>query len=98
MEMRKIINDCHKRATEIINKNKDLLKLIAETLLEYETLTKEQIDYLVENGKMPEETEETSLEKMSITKLKELAKEKGIKNYSKMSKAELIEELGKLEK
>ena len=47
---------------------------------------------------MPEETEETSLEKMSITKLKELAKEKGIKNYSKMSKAELIEELGKLEK
>ena len=98
MEMRKIINDCHKRATEIINKNKDLLKLIAETLLEYETLTKEQIDYLVENGKMPEETEETSLEKMSITKLKELAKDKGIKNYSKMSKAELIEELGKLEK
>ena len=98
MEMRKIINDCHKRATEIINKNKDLLKLIAETLLEYETLTKEQIDYLVENGKMPEETEETSLEKMSITKLKELAKEKGIRNYSKMSKAELIEELGKLEK
>ena len=98
MEMRKIINDCHKRATEIINKNKDLLKLIAETLLEYETLTKEQIDYLVENGKMPEETEETSLEKMSITKLKELAKDKGIKNYSKMSKAELLEELGKLEK
>ena len=98
MEMRKIINDCHKRATEIINKNKDLLKLIAETLLEYETLTKEQIDYLVENGKMPEETEETNLEKMSITKLKELAKDKGIKNYSKMSKAELLEELGKLEK
>ena len=85
-------------AVKMINKNKDLLKLIAETLLEYETLTKEQIDYLVENGKMPEETEETSLEKMSITKLKELAKEKGIKNYSKMSKAELIEELGKLEK
>ena len=42
MEMRKIINDCHKQATDIIKKNKDLLKLIAETLLEYETLTKEQ--------------------------------------------------------
>ena len=93
MEMRKIINDCHSKATEIIKKNKDLLKLIAEALLEYETLTKEQIDYLVENGKMPEETEDTNLESMSITKLKELAKEKGIKNYSKMSKAELLKEL-----
>ena len=94
MEMRKIINDCHEKANNIITKNKDLLKLIAETLLEYETLTKEQIDYLVENGKMPEE-DDTSLEKMSVTKLKELAKEKGIKNYSKMSKAELMNELTK---
>ena len=93
MEMRKIINDCHAKATEIIKKNKDLLKLIAEALLEYETLTKEQIDYLVKNGKMPEETEDTNLESMSITKLKELAKEKGIKNYSKMSKVELLKEL-----
>ena len=92
MEMRKIINDCHKHATEIIKKNKDLLKLIAETLLEYETLTKEQIDYLVENGKMPEEDEE-NLESLSITKLRELAKEKGVKNYSKMNKAELLKEL-----
>ncbi len=92
MEMRKIINECHAKSTEIIKKNKDLLKLIAEALLEYETLTKEQIDYLVENGKMPEE-DDVSLEKMSVTKLKELAKEKGVKNYSKMSKAELIKEL-----
>ena len=92
MEMRKIINNCHKNATEIIKKNKDLLKLIAEALLEYETLTKEQIDYLVENGKMPEENDD-NLESLSITRLRELAKEKGIKNYSKMSKAELLKEL-----
>ena len=92
MEMRKIINNCHKDATDIIKKNKDLLKLIAETLLEYETLTKEQIDYLVENGKMPEEDDE-NLESLSITRLREIAKEKGIKNYSKMSKAELLKEL-----
>ena len=93
MEMRKIINNCHRKAKDIINKNQDLLKLIAEALLEYETLTKEQIDYLVEHKKMPDEESETSLEKMSVTKLKELAKEKGIKNYSKMNKAELIKEL-----
>ena len=92
MEMRKIINDCHKNAKKIINDNKKLLKLIAEALLEYETLTKEQIDYLVKNGKMPEE-DVNNLESMSITKLKELAKEKGIKNYSKMNKAELLKEL-----
>lgn len=93
MEMRKIINNCHTKATEIIKKNKDLLKLIAEALLEYETLTKEQIDYLVENGKMPNDEDEDSLEKMSVTKLRELAKEKGVKNYSKMNKAELLKEL-----
>ena len=93
MEMRKIINNCHRKAKDIISNNQDLLKLIAEALLEYETLTKEQIDYLVEHKKMPDEESETSLEKMSVTKLKELAKEKGIKNYSKMNKAELIKEL-----
>ncbi len=93
MEMRKIINNCHKQAKEIITKNKDLLELIAETLLEYETLTKEQIDYLVENGHMPEENKTDNYESMSTTKLREIAKEKGIKNYSKLSKAELLKEL-----
>ena len=94
MEMRKIIDDCHKKATEIIKKNRDLLNLIAEALLEYETLTKEQIDYLVENGKMPEEDED-NYESMSISRLREIAKEKDIKNYSKMSKGELLKELNK---
>ena len=94
MEMRKIIDNCHKKAHEIINKNKPLLKLIADTLLEYETLTKEQIDFLVENGHMPEE-DESNLESLSITKLREIAKAEGIKNYSKMNKAELLKELGK---
>ena len=92
MEMRKIINDCHKKATEIIKDNEKLLKLIAESLLEYETLTKEQIDYLVAHGTMPEE-DESNLEAMSVTKLRELAKEKGVKNYSKLTKAELLKEL-----
>ena len=92
-EMRKIIDECYKKATKIIKDNRDLLELLATTLLEYETLTKEQIDYLVENGKMP--SEETTYEKMSLTKLKEIAKEKGIKGYSKMDKEEIIKELEK---
>ena len=94
-EMRKIIDECYKKATKIIKDNKDLLELLATTLLEYETLTKEQIDYLVENGKMPSEEKETTYEKMSLTKLKEIAKEKGIKGYSKMDKEEIIKELEK---
>ena len=92
MEMRKIINNCHKKAKEIIKENKDLLKLIADSLLEYETLTKEQIDYLVEHGKMPEESSD-NLEAMSITKLRALAKEKNIENANTKTKAELLKEL-----
>lgn len=96
-EMRKIINGCYVDAKKIIKENRELLNLIAETLLEYETLTKEQIDYLVENGCMPDENKD-NLESMSLTGLKEMAKEKGIKNYSKMNKAEIIDELDKVNK
>ncbi len=92
-EMRKIIDECYQEATKIIKENRKLLDLLATTLLEYETLTKEQIDYLIEHGKMPQEDEETSYEKMSLTKLKEIAKEKNIKNYSKMNKMELVKAL-----
>lgn len=48
-EIRKIINGCHESATKIMKTNKPLLDLIANTLLEKETLTKEEIDYLVEH-------------------------------------------------
>ena len=96
-EMRKIINGCYVDAKKIIKENRELLNLIAETLLEYETLTKEQIDYLVENGCMPDENKD-NLESMSLTSLKEMSKEKGIKNYSKMNKAEIIDELDKVNK
>ena len=64
MEMRKIIDECHAKATEIIKQNMDLLKLIAESLLEQETLTKEEIDYLVANGHLPKDEQEVSSEKV----------------------------------
>ena len=57
-EMRSIINDCYDKTKKMIKENKDLLKLIAETLIEEETITKEQIDSLVENGKIVESKEE----------------------------------------
>ena len=73
MEMRKIIDECHAKATEIIKQNMDLLKLIAESLLEQETLTKEEIDYLVANGHLPKDNQEVSgekVEKVAKTKKK----------------------------
>ena len=97
-EMRKIMDECYKNARQILEDNKDLLDLIANTLLEKETITKEEIDHLVLYGKLPvegeeEEAHDLNLEDLSVSELKELAKNKGIKGYSKMNKEELIDEL-----
>ena len=53
-QVRKIIDDAHQEATDIINANKDKLETIANALLEYETLNAEQIQSLYETAKMPE--------------------------------------------
>ena len=92
IEIRKIVDNCYKNATKILKENMDLVKLIANSLLEKETLTKEQIDYLVENGSLPDET---SLNDLTVDELREKAKEANIKGYSKMTKEELIKELNK---
>ena len=92
-EIRKIIDKCYKKAHKILKENTDLLSLIANTLITKETLTKEEIDYLVEHGKLPEEVKEVSLEDLDLEDLKEMAKEKKIKGYTKMTKEELIKEL-----
>ena len=57
-EMRSIINSCYEKSKKILKENQKLLKLIAETLLEEETITKEQIDSLVEHGKIVKNTED----------------------------------------
>ena len=90
-EVRKIIDECHKQANKILTENKDLVKLIADTLLEYETITKEEIDSLVETGHMPEEKDET------VAELKAKAKELGIKGYTKVTRDELDEAIKKVE-
>ncbi len=46
-EVRKIIEHCHSEAKRIINENRDDLILIAETLMEKETLTAEEIEELL---------------------------------------------------
>ncbi len=64
-EVRRILNEAHQKAHEIIEAHRAQHKLIAEKLLEYETLDAKAIKSLFEEGKMPEgtETEEYPSEK-----------------------------------
>ncbi len=95
--VRKIIEDCYDKAIKILKENEDLVHLLADALVEHETLTKEQIECLVETGKMCPVEPQVSAEP-TMVKLKEVAKAKGIKGYQKMTREELekaIEELDK---
>ena len=93
-EMRKIMDECYKKATKIIKDNRDLLDLIANTLITKETLTKEEIDYLVEHKCLPSDDE---IKEETLEELKEKAKELKIKGYTKMTKEELKDAIDKNE-
>ena len=85
-EVRNIIDECYRKTTKILKENKKLVMLISDTLMERETITKEEIDELVETGKISNKDSEDDLKD-----LKEIAKEIGIKGYTKMNKEELEE-------
>ncbi len=57
--VRQIVEECHKQAKEILIAHKKEVILIAETLLEKETITAEEIDELIKNGKLTEKKTET---------------------------------------
>ena len=90
-EIRKIINECYESAKTVISKNKSLVELLSEALMKYETLTKEQIDFIVENKSIDLTLLNSSGD--DLKSLRQKAKEKGIKGYTKMSKSELEESL-----
>jgi cell division protease FtsH len=54
MEVQRIIKESYERAKKIITENRSKLDLIANTLLEVETLDADQIKGLVDNGVLPE--------------------------------------------
>ncbi len=70
-EVRKIVESAHEKAIEIINQYKDDVILIAETLLENETITAEEINYLLEHRTLKKEVEEVKED----TQIEESAKE-----------------------
>ena len=51
-EVREIINQCYNRAKQVLTENMNILVLVAEHLMEIETLTKEDIYELVNTGKL----------------------------------------------
>jgi len=55
--VRSIISDAHENCKKLLLQYKDDVELIAKTLIEKETITAEQIDYLIENRKLPEKEE-----------------------------------------
>ena len=82
-EVKKIIDGCMVETKKILKKNEKLVWAISDALMERETITKEEIEELVETGHI------TDKENDSLKKLKDLAKEAGIKGYTKMTKEEL---------
>ena len=56
-EIQKIVWACYERAKQILTENRDLLNLIAKTLLEIETLDAYQIRFLADKGRLPTDEE-----------------------------------------
>ncbi|WP_108672115.1 ATP-dependent zinc metalloprotease FtsH [Peribacillus acanthi] len=54
LEIQRIIKESYERARTILTEHRDKLDIIANTLLEVETLDAEQIKHLADHGKLPE--------------------------------------------
>ena len=96
-EIRKIINECYDKAKEIIEGNKDLLTLIAETLIEEETITSERINNLVEYGsihspeeikKQEEQNEDSNVENIQNAEEAKVAEEETVKETKEKAEVE----------
>ncbi len=90
-ETRKIIDECYEKAKKIISENEGLVELLSAALMKYETITKEQIEYVVKNGSIDFDVKKDDEEDYneSLDELREKAKDLKIKGYTKMNKEEL---------
>ncbi len=87
-ETRKIIDQCYQTAHKVLDKNQELVKVISEALIDRETLTKEEIDEIVDDYEN---------DRKKNQELRKLAKENKIKGYTKMSDEEIEEALKKVD-
>ncbi|BDR60931.1 ATP-dependent zinc metalloprotease FtsH [Lactobacillus xylocopicola] len=56
--VKKLLDEAHTKAVEIVENNREKHQIIAEALLKYETLDEKQIMSLYQTGKMPEKAEQ----------------------------------------
>ncbi len=85
-EVMKIIDECYAESKKIVSKEKKLIKILADTLITKETLTKEEIQQLVEENSDykfndDEKKEENDLKEEIIKK--EKSERKKEKNFDK---------------
>ena len=73
-QVRKIIDECYEECTKIITEQKDKLEIIANALLDVETLNNEQIESLYNTGKMPGADAEVKEEPITVEEVKEEVK------------------------
>ncbi len=60
-EIRRIVNEQHERAKKILVENRDVLDKMAEALLVYETIDKDDIDILLDGGEISREKPKNKL-------------------------------------
>ena len=89
-EVKKLIDHAYARAEELLKENMDKLQLVAETLLEIETLNAEQFEQLYTGEKTKEEI-------ISETRSAEAEKEERIARQRAIAEQEEAEALKKLE-
>ncbi len=70
-EIRRIIDECYERALAAIKENRKLLDLIANQLMEMETLTREDIEELVTTGKVAWWEEKKAKDEKELQEAKE---------------------------
>jgi len=70
-EIRNIINHAHKEALRVIEENKEDVILLAETLIEHEQITAEEIDYLMEHRHLKRDEKNNSVKEEKVVEVKE---------------------------
>ena len=97
-EVRKIVGDAHDLAVKIINERKEDVELIAKTLLENETITEEEIAYLLKHRTLdksqikPEENVAAEVQKEDQKILEQEEKKEASKEESENKETSSTEE------